>query len=207
MILIIKFSAYAYIDYINACHVLPIRNIVYAHLLWSPSRYCCCCWFFFKFSDSWLFLYKFYSMPLFYRSIEAHNFHGHLALNIALHLRIYSTRCYFFHIHFVLYFFFAFFNVSICDCVLVFFTYLKLKKLSDFNLDVFFFAQFNEHLITIKKIQIKWWCVETSLQYAITYINDRMTIANKLEWTNEKKEHWHCKTHTHIHTHTCTTPP
>lgn len=139
-----------YISHINACHMLPIRNKVYAthtrcdhhhvivHVVVAAV--------FFKFSNSWLFLYKFHSMPLFYRSIEAHNFHGHLALNIALHLRIYSTRCCFFFSS-VYSFCSVCFFLAFCyfQCVYVclrfiFFCSYTAKKLSDFNLDVFFFA-------------------------------------------------------------------
>lgn len=133
--------------------------------------------FFSKFSDSWLLLYKFRSTLLFYRSIEAHNFHGHLASNIALHLRTVQLLSLIFHFYVFISFcmIFAFLLFPMCLWVFAFYFLLiqRRKKIKWFLSRCVLFlrlcTRFTEHLTTIKKIQIKWWCVVTSLQCAIVH--------------------------------------
>lgn len=155
MILIIEFSAYAYILNFNmniiAYHMLPVRNTLDAQLLWSASRVMVVV----VAAEFFPQIFGFMTIALqvsFYAIVLSLNWGAQLSWSSRVKYRTASAyrtvvvavflNFYVFISFCMIFAFFAVFNVSMCVRVLFFLLIPNKKKLSDFNLDVFFFCAY-----------------------------------------------------------------
>lgn len=133
--------------------MLPVRNILDAQLLWSASRYgcCCCCWRRIFFPNCRIHDYCFTNFVLRYCFIAQLRRTTFMVISrqishcICVPYSCCCCRCYFISMCSFRSVWFSLFCCSQCvyECSrFIFCPFNAEKKLSDFNLDVFFFCAY-----------------------------------------------------------------